>query len=60
MITKVKFGARGQFTRLEAEKRREVKTREKISQMAVARQRKQFKIGPINGEAIHGCGWLMT
>lgn len=49
MITKIKFGAKGQFNRLEAEKRREVKTREKNSQMAVVRQRNQIKIGPMNG-----------
>lgn len=58
MITKIKFGAKGQFNRLEAEKRREVKTREKNSQMAVARPRKQFKIGPINGQTIEE--WLTT
>lgn len=54
MITKIKFGARGQFNRLEAEKRREEKTREKDSQTAVARQREQVKIGPINRETIKG------
>ncbi|MCJ1260939.1 hypothetical protein MMC22_000803 [Lobaria immixta] len=47
MITKVKFGAKGRFNRLDAEKRREVKTREKQSQMAVVRQREQVRVGPM-------------
>lgn len=47
MITKIKFGAKGQFSRLEVEKRKDIKTREKNSQMAAVRQRGQVKVGPM-------------
>lgn len=47
MITKMKFGAKGQFDRLEADKRRNVRIREKAGQMAAVRQREQVKVGPL-------------
>lgn len=48
MIAKIKFGAQGQFDRLETEKaRREVKSRGGNNQMADLRQRNQVKVGPM-------------
>ncbi len=47
MITKIKFGARGQFSKLEAVKRRDDKAKEKITQVATMKQREQIKVGPM-------------
>lgn len=46
MITKLKFGAKGQFNRLDAQKRRDVKTKERSRQMAVISQLGQLRVGP--------------
>lgn len=47
MITKLKFGARGRFQKLEAAKKKNVEENKKLNQVAMIRQREQVKIGPI-------------
>ena len=47
MITKIKFGAKGRFNKLEAAKRREERVSEKIRQSDDLRQREQVRVGPV-------------
>ena len=47
MITKLKFGAKGRFQKLEAAKRKSVKANDKLHQVAMMRKREQIKVGPI-------------
>ena len=49
MITKIKFGAKGRFGRLEAARKRESRVAEKISQLADMRKREEVKVGPLQG-----------
>ena len=44
MISKIKFGARGWFSRLEAEKKRQSRANEKIRHLE---QREQIRVGPV-------------
>ncbi|KAL8711984.1 MAG: hypothetical protein Q9220_003680 [cf. Caloplaca sp. 1 TL-2023] len=47
LITKIKFGAKGWFGKLEAAKRREEKVQERTQQMVALKQREQVKVGPL-------------
>ena len=47
MISKVKFGAKGWFNKLEAEKKRDERAIEKVRQVQDLRQREQVKVGPV-------------
>lgn len=47
MISKLKFGAKGWFSNIEAQKRREGRVQEKARQVEDLRQRGQVKIGPV-------------
>ncbi|KAF5871013.1 putative dead deah box helicase protein [Botrytis fragariae] len=49
MITKLKHGAKGRFSNLEAEKRRAGKSRLKLEQDAVLAKREAVSIGPLLG-----------
>ena len=47
MISKIKFGAKGRFSKLEAEKKRQSRASEKIRQLHDVRQREEVRIGPV-------------
>ena len=47
MITKIKFGAKGWFNKLEAVEKRKVRASEKIRQMDEMRQREDIRVGPV-------------
>ena len=47
MISKIKFGAKGWFSKLEAQKRQKERAEGKIRQMESFRQREQVKVGPL-------------
>ena len=47
MISKIKFGAKGWFGRLEAKKRKGDRAVEKLRQAEDSRQREQVKVGPL-------------
>ncbi|KAL8941571.1 MAG: hypothetical protein Q9216_002161 [Gyalolechia sp. 2 TL-2023] len=47
MITKIKFGARGWFSKLEAAKRKEDKTRDRARHLTGMREREQVRVGPL-------------
>ena len=47
MISKIKFGAKGWFSKLEAEKKRKERASEKLRQLDDVRQREQIRIGPV-------------
>ncbi|CAF9930813.1 MAG: hypothetical protein ALECFALPRED_004734 [Alectoria fallacina] len=47
MISKIKFGAKGWFSKLEAEKKRKERASEKVRQLDDVRQREQVRIGPV-------------
>lgn len=47
MISKMKFGAKGWFNKMEAEKKREGRASEKLRQVDSLRQREKVKIGPL-------------
>ena len=46
-ITRIKFGAKGRFSRLEAGKKKNIKDNDKIEKVARIRKREQVKVGPI-------------
>lgn len=47
MISKMKFGAKGWFKRLEVEKKRKERAGEKIKQLDVVRQKEKIRVGPV-------------
>ncbi len=47
MINKVRFGAKGWFSKLEAEKKRQSRANEKIRRLDNVRQREEIRIGPV-------------
>ena len=47
MITKIKFGAKGWFNKLEAVEKRKVRASEKIRQLDEMRQREEVRVGPV-------------
>ena len=47
LITKIKFGARGWFKKLEATKKAKGRANDKVNQMADMRQREQVRVGPL-------------
>lgn len=47
LITKIKFGARGWFKKLEATKKAEERANNKIDQFTNMRQREQIRVGPL-------------
>ena len=47
MISKIKFGAKGWFSKLEAEKKRKSRASEKLRQLDDVRQRQEVRVGPI-------------
>ena len=47
MISKIKFGAKGWFSKLEAEKKRKGRASEKIRQSDEVRQRGEIRVGPV-------------
>lgn len=47
MITKLKFGAKGWFGRLEAAKRKEGRLQGRVQEAAALREREQVKVGPL-------------
>ncbi|KAL9004894.1 MAG: hypothetical protein Q9188_002300 [Gyalolechia gomerana] len=47
MITKIKFGAKGWFGKLEAAKRKEDKKRDRARELAGMREREQVRLGPL-------------
>ena len=47
MISKIKFGAKGWFSKLEAEKKRQSRASEKIRQVHDMRQREEIRVGPV-------------
>lgn len=47
MITKLKFGAKGWFGRLEAAKRKEGRLQGRVQEAAALREREQVKVGPV-------------
>ena len=47
MITKIKFGAKGWFNKLEAAEKRKVRASEKIRQLDEMRQREEIRVGPV-------------
>ncbi|KAL9072444.1 MAG: hypothetical protein Q9161_003614 [Pseudevernia consocians] len=47
MISKIKFGAKGWFSKLEAEKKRKSRASEKLRQLDDMRQRQEVRVGPI-------------
>ena len=52
MITKLRFGARGWFSNLEARKKREGRVQEKARQVGDPQQREQVKIGPVRRQLL--------
>ncbi|KZF23498.1 DEAD/DEAH box helicase-like protein [Xylona heveae TC161] len=49
MITKIKFGARGRYGRLEAARRRQGRAQVKLAQEEELKQREDVKVGPVSG-----------
>ncbi len=47
MITKIKHGAKGRFSKMEATRRKEGRVAEKLRQVDNLRQREQVRVGPI-------------
>ena len=47
MISKIKFGARGWFTRMEADKKRESKALERLRDLDDLKQRERVRVGPL-------------
>jgi ATP-dependent helicase IRC3 len=47
MITKIKHGARGRFSKLSVEKRKVVRRVERAGQMEALKEREQVKVGPV-------------
>lgn len=47
MITKIRFGAKGFFSKLEAERKRKSRANEKIRQLDEARKREEIRVGPV-------------
>ena len=47
MISKIKFGARGWFGKLEARKRQDERAEEKLRQLERLKQREQVRLGPV-------------
>ena len=47
MITKIKFGAKGWFGKIEANKRKESRLRDRAVQLAGLREREQIRVGPL-------------
>ena len=47
MISKIKFGAKGWFSKLEAEKKRKSRVSEKVRQLDEMRQRGEIRVGPV-------------
>ena len=47
MICKIKFGAKGRFSKLEAEKKRQFRASEKMRQLQDVRQREEVRVGPV-------------
>lgn len=47
MISKIKFGAKGWFSKLEAEKKRKSRASEKNRQLNEVRQREEIRVGPV-------------
>ena len=47
MISKIKFGAKGWFSKLETSRKKEERVLEKVRQVENLRQREQVKVGPI-------------
>lgn len=47
MITKIKFGAKGWFNKLEAVEKRKVRASEKIRQLDEMKQREEVRVGPV-------------
>ena len=47
LITKIKFGARGWYKKLEATKRAEGRANDKVNQIADMRRREQVRVGPL-------------
>ena len=48
MISKVKFGAKGWFSKLEADKKRDDRAVEQVRQVEGLRRREQVKVGPVS------------
>ncbi|KAL2036537.1 hypothetical protein N7G274_010722 [Stereocaulon virgatum] len=48
MISKVKFGAKGWFSKLEADKKRDDRAVEQVRQVEGLRRREQVKVGPLS------------
>lgn len=48
MITKIKFGAKGWFGRLEASRKREDRKRDRAREVTGMREREQVRIGPLS------------
>ena len=49
MIVKVKYGAKGRFSKIEAAKRREARASEKTKQEESLRKREEVQVGPLAG-----------
>ena len=47
MISKIRFGAKGWFSKLEAEKKRKTRASEKIGRLDDVRQREEIRVGPM-------------
>ena len=47
MISKIKFGAKGWFSKLEAEKKRQSRAKEKSRELEQREQRERIRVGPI-------------
>ena len=47
MISKIRFGAKGWFSKLEADKKRKARASEKSKQLDHVRQRQQVEVGPL-------------
>ena len=47
MITKVKFGAKGRFSKLEAARKRESRASERVNKLAELRKREEVRVGPL-------------
>lgn len=47
MISKIKFGAKGWFNRLEAEEKRKVRAKERIRHLDDVRRREEIRVGPV-------------
>jgi ATP-dependent helicase IRC3 len=49
MINKIKFGAKGWFEKMGAEKKREGRAKEELRRVSTIRQHEQIKVGPLVG-----------